>query len=162
MELQLSIELLKLSKSGHFYFGETGHFYFGLTKRAVISRFFVLKLLKFLYAIDVLAPMLFIETSIFTKQIKELVSDEEYRQLQQDLLVQPDKGDLIKNGGGIRKVRCAQGNKGKSGGIRVIYYWVTEDDQIFFLVAYPKSVKDNLTDKETSILRQLVKEQFHG
>lgn len=90
------------------------------------------------------------------------VSDEEYRQLQQDLLVQPDRGDLIKNGGGIRKVRCAQGNKGKSGGIRVIYYWVTEDDQIFFLVAYPKSVKDNLTDKETAILRQLVKEQFHG
>ncbi|MBT0888696.1 hypothetical protein KJJ19_15925, partial [Acinetobacter towneri] len=42
-----------------------------------------------------------------------LVSDEEYRQLQQDLLVQPDRGDLIKNGGGIRKVRCAQGNKGK-------------------------------------------------
>ena len=99
---------------------------------------------------------------IFIFQIKELVSDEEYRQLQQDLLVQPDKGDLIKNGGGIRKVRCAQGHKGKSGGIRVIYYWVTEDDQIFFLVAYPKSVKDNLTDKETSILRQLVKEQFHG
>lgn len=64
--------------------------------------------------------MLFIETSIFTKQIKDLVSDEEYRQLQEDLLVQPDKGDLIKNGGGIRKVRCAQGNKGKSGGIRVI------------------------------------------
>ena len=43
--------------------------------------------------------MLFIETSIFTKQIKDLVSDEEYRQLQQDLLVQSDKGDLIKNGG---------------------------------------------------------------
>ena len=38
--------------------------------------------------------MLFIETSIFTKQIKDLVSDEEYRQLQQDLLVQPDKGDF--------------------------------------------------------------------
>ena len=102
--------------------------------------------------------MLFIETSIFTKQIKELVSDEEYRQLQQDLLVQPDKGDLIKNGGGIRKVRCAHGNKGKSGGIRVIYYWVTEDDQIFFLIA----LKDTLTDKETAILRQLVKEQFNG
>ena len=47
--------------------------------------------------------MLFIETSIFTKQIKELVSDDEYRELQQELLVQPDKGDLIKNGGGILK-----------------------------------------------------------
>ena len=106
--------------------------------------------------------MLFIETSIFTKQIKELVSDEEYRQLHQDLLVQPDKGDVVKNGGGIRKVRCAQGNKGKSGGIRVIYYWVNEDHKIFFLLAYPKSVKDTLTDKETAILRQLVKEQLHG
>ena len=60
------------------------------------------------------------------------------------------------------KVRCAQGNKGKSGGIRVIYYWVNEDHQIFFLLAYPKSVKDTLTDKETAILRQLVKEQLHG
>ena len=116
--------------------------------RAYSSRSFLLKLLKSLYAIDVLQFMLFIETSIFTKQIKDLVSDEEYRQLQQDLLVQPDKGDLIKNGGGIRKVRCAQGNKGKSGGIRVIYYWVTEDDQIFFLIAYPKSVKDTLTDRK--------------
>ena len=106
--------------------------------------------------------MLLIETSIFTKQIKELVSDEEYRQLQQDLLVQPDKGDVVKNGGGIRKVRCAQGNKGKSGGIRVIYYWVNEDHKIFFLLAYPKSVKDTLTDKETAILRQLVKEQLNG
>jgi len=44
--------------------------------------------------------MLFIETSIFTKQIKDLVSDEEYRQLQQNLLIQPDRGDRIKNGGG--------------------------------------------------------------
>jgi hypothetical protein len=57
---------------------------------------------------------------------------------------------------------CSRRRKSKSKGIRVIYYWVNEDDQIFFLVAYPKSVKDNLTDKETAILRQLVKEQFHG
>ena len=81
--------------------------------------------------------MLFIETSIFTKQIKELVTDDEYRQLQQNLLVQPDKGDIVKNGAGIRKVRCAQGDKGKSGGIRVIYYWVSEDDHILFFSRIP-------------------------
>ncbi len=40
----------------------------------------------------------------------------------------------------------------------MIYYWITEDNQILMLVAYPKSVKDNLTDKETAILRKLVKE----
>lgn len=75
-------------------------------------------------------------------------------------MVQSNKGDLIKNGGGIRKLPRAQCNKGKSGGIRAIYYWVTEDEQIFFLVAYPtKSVKDGLRDKETLILRFLVKER---
>ena len=47
---------------------------------------------------------------------------------------------------------------GKSGGIRVIYYWLRDDQQIFMLVAYPKSQKDTLTAKEVAILRALVKE----
>lgn len=92
--------------------------------------------------------------------VKALVSDEEYRLLQEEPVIQPDEGDLIKNGGGIRKIRCAQGNGGKSGGIRVIYYWVDEQDHIYFLVAYPKSVKDTLSDQETAILRKLVKEEL--
>ncbi len=70
----------------------------------------------------------------------------------------PDAGDLIKDGGGIRKVRWKRSGSGKSGGIRVIYYWLTEDHQILMLVAYPKSIKDSLTDKETAVLRKLVKE----
>ncbi|WP_442919919.1 type II toxin-antitoxin system RelE/ParE family toxin [Methylobacillus sp.] len=65
---------------------------------------------------------------------------------------------MIRDGGGIRKLRWKRTGSCKSGGIRVIYYWITEDNQILMLVAYPKSVKDNLTDKETAILRKLVKE----
>ena len=78
--------------------------------------------------------------------------------MQTELAKRPDVGDLIKNGGGIRKLRWKRAGTGKSGGIRAIYYWLTEDNQILMLVAYPKSVKDNLTDKETAILRNLVKE----
>jgi len=48
--------------------------------------------------------------------------------------------------------------RGKSGGVRVIYYWIKDNHQIYMLVVYPKSKKDNLTDKETAILRELVKE----
>jgi len=44
----------------------------------------------------------------------------------------------------------------------VLDYWINQDHQIFFLLAYPKSVKDTLTDKETAILCQLLKEQLHG
>lgn len=102
--------------------------------------------------------MEFIETSIFTRQILELLPDDEYRLLQTLLMDQPDKGDIIKNGGGIRKIRFAAQSKGKSGGIRVIYYWIRDDSVIYMLLAYPKSKKDTLTDKETAILRNLVKE----
>lgn len=68
------------------------------------------------------------------------------------------RGDIIKSGGGIRKLRYAAQGRGKSGGVRVIYYWVKDNHQIYMLVVYPKSKKDDLTDKETAILRDLVKE----
>jgi hypothetical protein len=101
--------------------------------------------------------MEFIETPTFTRMVIELLSDDEYRELQNILVEDPGRGDLIKGGGGIRKLRYAVQGRGKSGGIRVIYYWVKDNHQIFMLVAYPKTKKDNLTDKETAILREYVK-----
>ena len=100
----------------------------------------------------------FIETSIFTRMILTLLKDDEYRELQNELLVNPARGDLIQGGGGIRKLRYGTHGRGKSGGIRVIYYWLKDNGQIYMLVAYPKSTKDNLTGKETALLRELVKE----
>jgi hypothetical protein len=61
-------------------------------------------------------------------------------------------------GGGIRKLRYATQGRGKSGGVRVIYYWLKDEFQIYMLVAYPKSAKDTLTDKEVALLYELVKE----
>jgi hypothetical protein len=102
--------------------------------------------------------MEFIETTVFTRAILALLSDDEYRLLQTELMENPERGDLIRQGGGIRKVRFAAQGKGKSGGIRVIYYWLKDDGQIYMLLAYPKSKKDTLTDQETAVLRDLVKE----
>ncbi|MHB1084253.1 MAG: type II toxin-antitoxin system RelE/ParE family toxin [Thiobacillus sp.] len=102
--------------------------------------------------------MEFIETPTFTRMITALLSDDEYGQLQIELVDDPARGDLIKGGGGIRKMRYAAQGHGKSGGVRVIYYWIKDNHQIYMLVIYPKSKKDNLTDKETAILREFVKE----
>ncbi len=102
--------------------------------------------------------MEFVETPTFTRQVIELLSDEEYRQLQNVLVEDPEQGDLIKGGGGIRKVRHAVQGRGKSGGVRAIYDWIKDGHQIYMLVVYPKSRKDTLSDKETAILRALVKE----
>lgn len=106
----------------------------------------------------IIATMEFIETPTFTRLVTELLSDDEYRALQNVLVEDPERGDLIRGGGGIRKLRHALPGRGKSGGVRAIYYWVRPDHQIYMLVIYPKSIKDDLSDKEVAILRGLVKE----
>ncbi|MDL2279825.1 type II toxin-antitoxin system RelE/ParE family toxin [Desulfovibrio sp. OttesenSCG-928-G11] len=106
--------------------------------------------------------MEFIETVKFAACLYEYLDDDSYLDLQLLLIAQPDRGDLIKGGGGIRKLRFAMHGKGKSGGIRIIYYWVSEQGQIYLLHLYPKSKKENLTDAEVAELRQLAKEINHG
>ena len=127
-----------------------------------------MKRLKFLSDwIDYNTPMtycrgvVFVETSLFTKQIMQLLSDESYLSLQRELVDNPKRGELIVGGGGIRKIRWSLDNdKGKSGGIRTIYYYKESDEKILMLFAYPKNVADNLTDKQIAVLRELAKE-FH-
>lgn len=104
--------------------------------------------------------MEFLETSVFTKLIQKLISDEEYRLLQLQLSVRPESGDIIKGSGGIRKLRWAGSGRGKRGGIRVIYYSITEDEQVYMLFAYPKNKKDDLTSDQLKQLKQLVEEQL--
>lgn len=100
----------------------------------------------------------FIETPTFTRLLSGLLSDDEYADLQNVLVENPERGDILKGGGGIRKMRYALPGRGKSGGVRVIYYWLRDDGQIYMLLIYPKAKKDNLTDRETALLREFVKE----
>jgi mRNA-degrading endonuclease RelE of RelBE toxin-antitoxin system len=58
--------------------------------------------------------------------VTTLLTDEEYRGLQNELVEDPQRGDPIKGGGGIRKLRHAVQGRGKSGGVRVIYYRVKD------------------------------------
>ena len=102
--------------------------------------------------------MEFIETPTFTRLVQELLPDEQYHKLQVSMMEDPTSGAIIKGSGGIRKLRYALPNTGKSGGVRVIYYWVSAKGIFYMLPIYPKSAKDNLTDREIAILRELVKE----
>lgn len=98
----------------------------------------------------------FIETSIFTRQIKQIATDEELKDLQRTLIESPEKGDLIKHTGGLRKIRMATGSQGKSGSARVIYFLATAE-VIYLVMAYPKSSKDSLTEAEKAVLKDLTK-----
>jgi hypothetical protein len=101
-----------------------------------------------------------IETSIFTRQITALLSDEEYGGFQSRIAANPELGALIKGGGGIRKVRVAVGSRGKRGGARVIYYWAVRQDVIMLLYAYAKNAAADLTPKQVSQLAKVVKKEF--
>lgn len=101
--------------------------------------------------------MMFVETSVFTREIRSLLPDEEYRMLQTALMFRPDAGDIIRGGGGLRKVRWSLPGRGKRGALRVIYFW-DPPDTIYMLLPYKKTDQDDLTPEQLKFLRGMVKE----
>ena len=101
--------------------------------------------------------MIFIETSIFTKEIQRLISDDGYRMLQTALMLRPDAGNLIKRSGGLRKIRWKFRGTGKRGALRVIYYW-HPPETFFMLFPYKKNEQEDLTPDQLKLLQGLVKE----
>jgi mRNA-degrading endonuclease RelE of RelBE toxin-antitoxin system len=97
-----------------------------------------------------------IETSIFTKRVIELFTDEEYKDFQSELLKNPTKGDVISGSKGLRKIRVASSGRGKRGGSRVIYYLQEGDKIIFLLLIFPKNEQENLSNEQLSKLIKVI------
>lgn len=89
-----------------------------------------------------------------------MLTDDEYRKLQLELLSHPDMGTIIPHSGGLRKMRWGMSGRGKRGGVRAIYYWVVAHDQILMLLMYPKNEKDDLTRLQLKVLREIVHKEF--
>lgn len=104
--------------------------------------------------------MVIVETSIFTRQVQVLLSDEEYRQLQMALVLHPDMGTVIPGSGGLRKTRWSLAGRGKRGGVRIIYYWAVVNDKILMLFMYAKNEQDDLTPEQLKVLRRLIEEEY--
>lgn len=99
----------------------------------------------------------FIELPIFLKRWEELgLNEDDLFRLQKELIENPKIGKVIKNSNGIRKMRFAFKNKGKSGSARVIYVDFEIHEKIFLITAYDKKEKDNLSKKEVNELKQLI------
>ena len=106
--------------------------------------------------------MVFVETGIFTRLLHDHLDDEQYRTLQAYLIERPDAGAVIRGTGGVRKVRWRARGKGKSGGVRAIYYWMKADEQIFFLTIYGKSEKEDLTAQDLRKIARLFEDLSNG
>ena len=100
----------------------------------------------------------FIEVPLFTKRWKEIgLSDEDLLALQIMLLKNPESGPVMEGTGGIRKVRFALENRGKSGSVRVCYTDFAEYEVTYLITAFTKNEQTNLSDEEKNVLKKLVK-----
>ena len=104
--------------------------------------------------------LVILETSIFTRRVTKLLSDDEYRELQATLVNHSDSGSVIPGGGGIRKIRWSATGHGKRGGARIIYYWAAEQDRILLLFIYAKNEKDDLTPDQLKTLKNVVEKEY--
>jgi mRNA-degrading endonuclease RelE of RelBE toxin-antitoxin system len=104
--------------------------------------------------------MEFIETTIFTRRLLDLMTDEGYRRLQTVLFNRPDLGRVISGTGGLRKLRWGISGRGKRGGVRVIYYHAHAREQLLLLLVYPKNERDDLSSSQKRTLRSIVEREY--
>lgn len=95
----------------------------------------------------------FVESSVFGRVRPVYLSDDEYAELQQHLILNPEAGDVVPGSGGVRKLRWARPGMGKRGGLRVIYFVKFQPNEFWMLTIYSKSKTENVPPH---ILRQLL------
>lgn len=97
----------------------------------------------------------FVYSDGFLEDVEGLLDEDALRALENELLEDPRRGRTIRGTGGFRKIRAAAEGRGKRGGARVIYYYVDRRRTVYFIMAYAKNVKDDLTPAEEKALRKI-------
>ena len=104
--------------------------------------------------------MRFVETTVFTRRITEVLSDDDYRLLQQALLRRPEQGNLMEGTNGLRKLRWKEEGRGKRGSLRIIYYWHSGREMFLMLYVYRKNEQEDVTAKQKEALARAVHQEF--
>jgi len=99
------------------------------------------------------------ETPTFVADADKLWSADERLEFFTWLAANPDAGDVIPDSGGCRKVRWSRAGTGKRGGVRVVYFTRLSAGEIWLLLIYAKSVRDNIPGH---ILKAVRKEIENG
>ena len=95
-----------------------------------------------------------VETLLFQRQWPMYWSEDERDAFAGHIAEFPDAGDVVPESGGIRKVRWRRAGSGKSGGVRVIYFVRTLQEEVVLLTLYAKSRTDNITGAKLKEIRR--------
>jgi hypothetical protein len=105
---------------------------------------------------------LFVELPAFERNRADYLTDESLRDLQNEMLKDPEAGDVISGAGGLRKLRHGDisRGKGKRGGLRIIYFWWEPKRQFWLFTLYDKDELNDLSAKEKALLKTLLKREL--
>jgi mRNA-degrading endonuclease RelE of RelBE toxin-antitoxin system len=106
----------------------------------------------------------FVEAPAFTRHVHEYLSDEEYAALQQFLATNPEAGTVMPGTGGFRKLRWGDERRGKGrrGGLRVIYYLLSRNEQVWLFTLFGKDEAADLTASEKRQLRAAIQMELQA
>jgi hypothetical protein len=99
----------------------------------------------------------FIELSIFKNKVDALGGVELLKAIQMEILKDPSKGAIVQGAGGIRKIRVAKAQSGKSGGYRVFYLDLPDKGQTYLMTILDKRDSENISDEEKILLKNFAK-----
>lgn len=99
-----------------------------------------------------------VETRLFERQWPLYWSEEERGEFASFIAVNPEAGDVVPHSGGIRKVRWGRSGRGKSGGVRVIYYTRSKEGMVVLLTLYSKTKTANLTGPQLKEIRRVLED----
>ena len=103
--------------------------------------------------------MVITHLATFTRSASKLLSELDVFDLELALVLKPEAGDVIPGGRGLRKLRRPHAGRGKSGGARVIYYYVAGDSRIYLVFVYAKNRQADLTKVQLTVLAEYVATQ---
>ena len=106
----------------------------------------------------------FVALPPFSRHRSDYLDDDTFGRLQAEMMRNPNIGELIKDSGGLRKMRFAdeRRGKGKRGGLRIIYYWWMPGDQFWLFTSYDKDEADDLTPDQRNTLKGLIKVELEA
>ena len=99
-----------------------------------------------------------VRSSHYERAAARLLRPSVQQELEESIAAEPERHPLIAGTGGFRKARWGRFGVGKSGGVRVIYYFMARPDLVFLAYIYAKNEKENLTHAERNQLKKIASE----
>ncbi len=103
-----------------------------------------------------------VATTRYEREVRRLLVELERTAMEESIAADPEAHPVVPGTGGVRKARWGRGRKGKSGGVRAIYYYVAAKTVVYLLLVYSKSEQSDMTAADRKAVKKFVEVSKHA